>query len=167
MRRHFIPPLSEIDLGNPVSVQRITLVGVDNHHKEARVGVDKLGLVACLQVPEDRGIIKEGQVDHVLNLLKLGRVNFAYFRSFVGELLVADRNHTFAGRIIIRITRLQETLAISLSLGIRDPHRLPGIIGLSLVSPLHLNGGDQELSGIGVHGTLGELDMARHSGSYT
>jgi hypothetical protein len=38
-------------------------------------GVDKLGLVADLQVMEDRSIIQEGQVGHVLTFLKLGRVD--------------------------------------------------------------------------------------------
>ena len=41
------------------------------HNKEARVGVDHLGLVSGLQIPEDGSIVKEGQVDHVLTLLKL------------------------------------------------------------------------------------------------
>ena len=45
------------------------------YHKEARVGVDHLGLVSCLQVPEDRCVIEEGQVDHVLALLKLWGVD--------------------------------------------------------------------------------------------
>ena len=37
--------------------------------------MDHLGLVAGLQVPEDRGIVEVGQVDHVLALLKLRRVD--------------------------------------------------------------------------------------------
>ena len=41
------------------------------HNKKTRVGVNHLGLVAGLQVPEDRGVVEEGQVDHVLALLKL------------------------------------------------------------------------------------------------
>ena len=45
------------------------------YHKEARVGVDHLGLVSGLQVPEDRRIVEEGQVDHVLALLKLWGVD--------------------------------------------------------------------------------------------
>ena len=72
-----------------------------------RVGVDHLGLVARLQVPEDGGVVEEGQVHHVLALLKLGRVHLqSFFRRLellfrvvahpsnflllVGELLVAD-----------------------------------------------------------------------------
>ena len=37
--------------------------------------MDHLGLVASLQVPEDGGIVEEGQVDHVLALLKLWGVD--------------------------------------------------------------------------------------------
>ena len=44
-----------------------------------RVGVDHLGLVARLQVPEDGGVVEEGQVHHVLALLKLGRVHLQKF----------------------------------------------------------------------------------------
>ena len=44
-----------------------------------RVGVDQLGLVTSLQVPEDGSVIEEGQVDHVLALLKLGWVNSTHF----------------------------------------------------------------------------------------
>ena len=45
------------------------------YHKQARVGVDHLGLVSCLQVPEDRCVVEEGQVDHILALLKLWGVD--------------------------------------------------------------------------------------------
>ena len=58
-----------------MGVDWIPFVWVDNHNKEPRVGVDHLGLVTGLQVPEDRGIIEVGQVDHVLALLKLRRVD--------------------------------------------------------------------------------------------
>ena len=37
--------------------------------------MDHLSLVAGLQVPEDGGIVEEGQVDHVLALLEFGRVD--------------------------------------------------------------------------------------------
>merc|ERR1719266_2528775 len=43
-----VPPLAKIDLGDPVGVERVTLVGVDNNHEETRVGVDHLALVAGL-----------------------------------------------------------------------------------------------------------------------
>ena len=72
-----------------------------------RVGVDHLGLVAGLQVPEDGGVVEEGQVHHVLALLELGRVHLrkfvrrlellfrvvahpSNFLLLVGELLVAN-----------------------------------------------------------------------------
>jgi len=40
-------------------------------------GVDELGLVTDLQVMEDRAVIEEGQVGHILALLKLGRVDLS------------------------------------------------------------------------------------------
>ena len=36
-----------------------------------RVGMDQLGLVTSLQVPEDGGVIEISQVDHVLAFFKL------------------------------------------------------------------------------------------------
>ena len=36
-----------------------------------RVGMDQLGLVTSLQIPEDGSVIEIGQVDHVLALFKL------------------------------------------------------------------------------------------------
>merc|ERR1719443_178559 len=156
-----ITSLTEIDLAAPVSVQRITLVGVDNNNEEARVGVDKLGLVTGLQIPEDRSIIEEGQVDHVLDLLELRRIDLATLSSLVGELLMSDTNNTLGGRIL-DVTRLQKTLSVSSSFGIRNPDGLLGIIGLLLISSLHVQGRKQELSGVWVHSTLDQLDMARH-----
>merc|ERR1719233_909576 len=92
---NFIPPLAKIDLAHPVSVNWVALVRVDNNHKKTRVSVDHLSLVTSLQIPEDRGIIEEGQVDHVLALLKLGRVDFSNKCTFEGELFVSNSNHTF------------------------------------------------------------------------
>jgi hypothetical protein len=51
-------------------------------------------------------------------------------------------------------------------LRIRDPHGLLGIIDLGLVSPLHLDGGEKELRGVGVHRTLRQLDVAWHGDSW-
>jgi hypothetical protein len=164
MGRALITSLAQIDLGHPMSIERITLVWVDNHHKETRVGVDHFSLVASLQVPEDRSIIEESEVHHVLHLLKLGWVHLPNLSSLVGELLMADRNHTLACRVI-QISRLQEALTIALSLRVRNPHRLLGIIRLGLVGPLHVHGGQKELSWIRISlACLGELDMARHLG---
>ena len=57
------------------------------YHKEARVGVDHLGLVAGLQIPEDRSVVEEGQVDHVLALLKLGWGNRRWISCIVIDTL--------------------------------------------------------------------------------
>ena len=50
-----------------------------------RVGVDELGLVSGLQVPEDGGVVEVGQVDHVLALLELGRVHTTDLTGLQGE----------------------------------------------------------------------------------
>ena len=50
-------------------------------------GVDELGLVAALQVMEDRSIIEVGQIDHVITLLKLGWIDLTDFRRFEGFFL--------------------------------------------------------------------------------
>merc|ERR1712037_460191 len=83
VRGDLVSPLAEVDLAHPVSVDGVTLVRVDDNHKQARVGVDHLGLVAGLQVPEDGSVVEEGQVDHVLALLKLRRINPADFSLLV------------------------------------------------------------------------------------
>ena len=51
--------------------------------------MDHLSLVAGLQVPEDGRIVEEGQVDHVLAFLKLGRVDPANLGLLMCELLVS------------------------------------------------------------------------------
>ena len=43
-----------------------------------RVGMDQLGLVTSLQVPEDGSVIEIGQVDHVLALFKLRNRTFQF-----------------------------------------------------------------------------------------
>merc|ERR1719270_1242960 len=105
-----ITPLAKVDLAHSVGVQRITLVGVDNNNEETRVCMDHLGLVTGLQIPEDRSIIEEGQVDHVLDLLKLGRIDLADLSSLVGELLVGNGNDALGGRVL-KISRFQKTLS--------------------------------------------------------
>ena len=52
--------------------------------------MDHLALVPGLQVPEHRGIVEEGQVDHVFALLKLGRVHSSNLTGFQGELLMSE-----------------------------------------------------------------------------
>merc|ERR1719270_3207838 len=156
-----ITSLAKINLADSVGVQRIPLVRVDNNNEETRVGVDHLGLVTSLQVPEDRSIIEEGQVDHVLALLKLGWIDLANLGGLVGELLVTNSHKTLGSRIL-QVTRLQQTFSVSSSLGTGNPDRLLRVIGLLLVNSLHVNGREQELGGIWVHRTLDKLDMARH-----
>ena len=75
MRWDFIPPLAQVQLDHSWGVDGEPLVRVDDNAEEARVGVDKLGLVPGFQVVEDGGVIEEGQVGHVVTLLKLGRVD--------------------------------------------------------------------------------------------
>ena len=128
--------------------------------------MDHLGLVAGLQVPEDGGIVEEGQVDHVLDLLELGRVDLAHLGCLVGELLVSHGHKTLGSRILQIGVILQETLPVSSGLGVGDPDGLLGIVRLLLVRPLHVDGGEQELRGVRVHGTLDQLDMARHGESW-
>ena len=74
--------------------------------------MDHLGLVAGLQIPEDRCIIEKGQVDHVLTLLKLGRIDLAHLRALVGELLMAHSYHTLGGRVF-NVSRLQKSLTVT------------------------------------------------------
>jgi hypothetical protein len=64
------------------------LVWVHNNAEKARVGVDKLGFVANLQIVEDRGVIQKGQIGHVFTFFKLWRVdltNIGRFEDFFLE----------------------------------------------------------------------------------
>jgi hypothetical protein len=74
--------------------------------------MNHLGLVASLQVPEDRSIIKESEIDHVLTLLKLGRVNLPNFRGLMGELLMRHCHNTLCSWVI-QITRFQKALTVT------------------------------------------------------
>ena len=127
------------------------------HNKETRVGVDHLCLISGLQVPEDGGIVEEGQVDHVLALLKLGRVDSPHLRGLVGELLMAHGHKALASRIL-QVSRLHQTLTVSSSFRTGNPDRLFGIVRLVLVFPLHLYGGKEELGGVWVSLTLHQLN---------
>merc|ERR1712107_251467 len=142
-----VPPLTKVDLAHPVGVKRVTLVRVDDHDEEAGVGVDQLGLVAGLQVPEDGGVVEVGQVDHVLALLELGRVDAANLASLESELLVRHGN----GHLDVDVSALhaklgdvaglKKTLLVAVGLGVLDPDGSLGIIGLGLVLLLHVHGG--------------------------
>ena len=64
------------------SIDGVPLVGVNNNTEEARVSVDEFSLEANLQVMEDRGVIQEGQVSHVLAFLKLGGIDLTNLLRF-------------------------------------------------------------------------------------
>merc|ERR1711963_780420 len=142
-----VPPLTKVDLAHPVGVKRVTLVRVDDHDEETRVGVDQLGLVPGLQVPEDGGVVEVGQVDHVLALLELGRVDAANLTSLESELLVRHSN----GHLDVDVSALhaklgdvaglKKTLLVAVGLGVLDPDGGLGIVGLGLVLLLHVHGG--------------------------
>ena len=126
--------------------------------------MDHLGLITRLQVPKHRGVIEEGEVDHVLAFLELGRVDFSNKGALEGELLMAHSNHTLAGGVL-QVTRLEQTLLVPSSLVTRDPDGLLGVVDLGLVSPLHIHGGQEELGGVRVGLTrLREFDMSGHLG---
>ena len=134
--------------------------------------MDHLSLVAGLQVPEDRCIVEEGQVDHVLALLEFGRVNSTNLsrlkpegiqvdpessaRFNLRELLVTDSNDHLSGEICAlsakggNIARFKKTLFVDVGLGVHDPDRLLGVINLCLILPLHLDGGQEVFCWVGV-----------------
>merc|ERR1712213_12124 len=125
MGRTLVPPLAQVDLAHPVGVEGVPLVRVDDNHEQARVGVDQLRLVAGLQVPEDGSVVEVGQVDHVLALLELWRVDATDLASLEGELLVADGDghlHAEVGALhaqLADLSRLEETLLVAVRLGAR------------------------------------------------
>ena len=121
-----------------------SFVRVYNYNEEARVGVDHLGLIASFQIPKYRGVIEEGQVDHVLALLELRRVDLANLRCFVVELLMSDSHHTFRGRIL-QAASLQQTLPVPSGLGTRNPDRGLRVVGLVAVIPPALRGRQEVL----------------------
>merc|ERR1712012_1052831 len=147
MGRALVPPLSKVDLAHPVGVEGVPLVRVDDNHEQARVGVDQLGLVPGLQVPEDGGVVEVGQVDHVLALLELGRVDTANLASLESELLMRHGN----GHLDVDVSALhaklgdvaglKKTLLVAVGLGVLDPDGSLGIVGLGLVLLLHVHGG--------------------------
>merc|ERR1712004_846095 len=142
-----VPPLAKVDLAHPVRVEWVALVGVDNHDEETGVGVDQLGLVAGLQVPEDGRVVEVSQVDHVLALLELGRVDTADLASLEGELLVAhsdghlDVDVSALHSQVSDVSGLQNTLLVAVGLGVHDPDGGLGVVGLGLVLLLHVHGG--------------------------
>jgi hypothetical protein len=49
--------------------------------------MDQLGLVTTFQVMEDRCVIEIGQIDHVIALLKLGRVHLTHSSRWISFFL--------------------------------------------------------------------------------
>ena len=76
--------------------------------------------------------------------------------------LVIVTGHNTLGGGVLEVSRLQEPLPVTSGLGVGDPDGLLGVIRLLLVGPLHLDGGKQELRGVGVYSALHQLDVARH-----
>ena len=60
------------------------------------------------------------------------------------------------------VSGLKEALPVPVRLRVGDPDGLLGVVRLLAVLPLHLDGGEEELRGVGVHGALHQLDMAGH-----
>ena len=58
--------------------------------EESRVGVDQLGHVARLQVPQDSSLVEVGHVGHIFELLHLGRVDLHHLGRLEGLGLPAD-----------------------------------------------------------------------------
>ena len=79
--------------------------------------MDHLGLVAGLQVPEDGGVVEEGQVDHVLALLELRRVDPAHLRLLVRELLVTDSLGSSVNRSCLQSLLLQRNISVLVDQG--------------------------------------------------
>ena len=79
--------------------------------------MDHLGLVAGLQVPEDGRVVEEGQVDHVLALLELGRVDPAHLRLLVRELLVTDSLGSSVNRSCLQSLLLQRNISVLVDQG--------------------------------------------------
>ena len=83
--------------------------------------------------------------------------------SLFGELLMAN-SHNALGGGVLNVSGLKDTLPVATILRVGDPDGLLGVIGLGLVGSLHLDVGEQELRGVGVHCALHQLDMAGHDG---
>ena len=140
MGRSLVPPLAKIDGSHTMGVDREELVRIDDTDEETGVAMDHLGLVTALQVVEDRGVIEEGQVDHVLAHLKLRRVDLAHQSGLVGEFLVTHRDLALGGGVI-EVSRLEDSLTLSTILGVGTPDGLLGVIWLLEILLLHLHGG--------------------------
>jgi len=137
VRRDFVLPLAKVHLDDSTSVDGVPFVWIHHNTEETRVGVDELGAETDFQVPEDRGVIQEGQVSHVFAHLKLGRVDLANFGGLEGFLLVSAHDNSL-GAIILSKHALE---VVSLVIG--APVRLLGIVRLHGILPLHVQGDDE------------------------
>merc|ERR1711970_553795 len=85
-----VPPLANVQLHGAEGVDGVTLVGVDGDTEEAGVGVDQLVLIPDHGVPEDASVTEEGEVSHVLRVVKLGGVDLADCVSLVDLVLALN-----------------------------------------------------------------------------
>ena len=85
--------------------------------QESRVGVDQLGHIACLQIPEDRSLIEVGHVGHIVKLLHLGRVDLHHLGRLEGLRLPPDFDVD-----LVSIDSVDHGL-VKATLSIRDPDR--------------------------------------------
>jgi hypothetical protein len=80
MRRSLVPSLVPVESSHDVGVDHEPLVRIDTDAKETGVSVNLKHLVTSPQVVENAGLVKDGQVGHVLFLLELGRVALVNLR---------------------------------------------------------------------------------------
>lgn len=156
----FISPLALVDLDDTRSVDGVTLVWVDSDAEETGVGVDELDVVTLPQVVQDRGVVKVGQVGHVLAFFEFGGVHLLY--QILLEVLGLATWDTNGDEVTLGALDLTKDETFLLA---GDPAGLLGIVRLGLVNTLLFERNVQEFCGIGV-GT-GTLDnMARHVGGF-
>ena len=89
--------------------------------QESRVGVDQLGHIACLQIPEDGSLVEIGHVGHIVELLHLGRVDLHHLGRLEGLGLPADLDVD-----LVSIDCVDHGL-VKASFTIRDPDALLGV----------------------------------------
>ena len=116
---HLVPPLGAVNTDSPHGVDGEPLVGVDGNAEETRVGVDQSLHVSHLEIEQDRGVIKVGQVGHVLAAVVLGRVDLGHEVLLVGVHLALPGPFDDLDRDLGASGLLDETLS-ELLLGVRD-----------------------------------------------
>ena len=133
--------------------------------------MDHLRGIASLQVPEDGSVVEEGQVDHVLALLKLRRVHPANLFLHMSHLFVANRNGELGREIRVFgadgsnfCSFEEQTLSVAAGLGVRNPNGLFWFVRLVLIFLLHVDGREKILAGVGVNRSFHKLDVPGHGG---